>query len=212
MENLKKIHDGMRVRAAQVKTSDRTEYKRIVQEAKDLAVNFTRIKRERETSEGYLKEFKYMKDVKSFEEMRKFIQTCDFWAETWALSTLETIFNLKLIVLSSENYEKKDFDNVLLCGQINSDDEIRNDAFKPKYIKQLKKIFKQLEKKYRDMQDIEFTIENKKLWLLQTRNGKRNGLATIKIAIDMLKEKMHTEKMLLQKISPQHIWNKYYFC
>ena len=133
LENLKKIHDGMRVRAAQVKTSNRTEYKKIVQEAKDLAVNFTRIKRERETSEGYLKEFKYMKDVKSFEEMKKFIQTCDFWAETWALSTLETIFNLKLIVLSSENYEKKDFDNVLLCGQINNDDEIRNDVFKPKY-------------------------------------------------------------------------------
>ena len=133
LQNLKKIHDGLRVRAAQVKTSDRTEYKKIVQEAKNIAVNFTRIKQEKETTQGYLKEFKYMKDVKSFEEMKKFIQTCDFWAETWALSTLETIFNLKLIVLSSENYQKKDFDNVLLCGQINSDDEIRNEAFKPKY-------------------------------------------------------------------------------
>ena len=41
------------------------------------------------------------------------------------------------------------------------------------------------------MQDIEFTIENNKLWLLQTRNGKRNGIATIKIALDMMEEKMH---------------------
>ena len=133
LENLKKIHDGMRVRAAQVKTSDRTEYKKIVQQAKDIATNFSKIKKQRETTEGYLNEFKYMKQVKSFEEMKQFIKTCDFWAETWALSTLETIFNLKLIVLSSENYQKKDFDNILLCGQINSDDEIRNDAFKPKY-------------------------------------------------------------------------------
>ena len=93
LENLKKIHDGMRVRAAQVKTSDRTEYKKIVQQAKDIATNFSKIKKQRETTEGYLNEFKYMKQVKSFEEMKQFIKTCDFWAETWALSTLETIFN-----------------------------------------------------------------------------------------------------------------------
>ena len=75
----------------------------------------------------------------------------------------------------------------------------------PSMYKQLNQIQKKLETHYNEMQDIEFTIENKKLWLLQTRNGKRNGLATIKIGIDMLEEKMHTEKMLLQKISPQHI-------
>ena len=75
----------------------------------------------------------------------------------------------------------------------------------PSMYKQLNQIQKKLETHYNEMQDIEFTIENKKLWLLQTRNGKRNGLATIKIAIDMLEEKMHTKKIMLQKISPQHI-------
>ena len=75
LENLKKIHDGMRVRAAQVKTSDRTEYKKIVQQAKDIATNFSKIKKQRETTEGYLNEFKYMKQVKSFEEMKQFIKT-----------------------------------------------------------------------------------------------------------------------------------------
>ena len=64
----------------------------------------------------------------------------------------------------------------------------------PKIFKQLKKIFKQLENKYRDMQDIEFTVENNKLWMLQTRSGKRTAKASIKIAVDMVKEKLITKK------------------
>ncbi|SFZ92539.1 pyruvate, orthophosphate dikinase [Flaviramulus basaltis] len=51
-----------------------------------------------------------------------------------------------------------------------------------------------LEKHYRDMQDMEFTIQDGKLWILQTRNGKRTGAAMVKIAVDLLKEKMIDEK------------------
>ena len=75
----------------------------------------------------------------------------------------------------------------------------------PSMYKTLNRIQKKLEKHYNEMQDIEFTIEKNKLWLLQTRNGKRNGFATIKIALDMLNEKMHTSKQLLTKILPKHI-------
>ena len=50
--------------------------------------------------------------------------------------------------------------------------------------KELKHIFIKLEKHYRDMQDIEFTVENNKLWMLQTRNGKRTANAAIKITLD----------------------------
>ena len=57
----------------------------------------------------------------------------------------------------------------------------------PKIFQQLKKIFKLLENKYKDMQDIEFTVENNKLWMLQTRSGKRTAKAAIKIAVDMVK-------------------------
>ena len=60
----------------------------------------------------------------------------------------------------------------------------------PKIFQQLKKIFKLLEKKYKDMQDIEFTVENNKLWMLQTRSGKRAARASIKIAVDMVHEKL----------------------
>ncbi len=72
----------------------------------------------------------------------------------------------------------------------------------PKIFQQLKKIFKQLENKYRDMQDIEFTVENNKLWMLQTRSGKRTAKAAIKIAVDMVKEKLISNKEALLRIDP----------
>ncbi|MCG8449063.1 MAG: pyruvate, phosphate dikinase [Pirellulales bacterium] len=65
---------------------------------------------------------------------------------------------------------------------------------------QLLKIKTKLEKHYRDVQDIEFTIEKGKLFMLQTRNGKRTGAAAVKIACDMVKEKLITEKQAVQRI------------
>ena len=72
----------------------------------------------------------------------------------------------------------------------------------PIVFKKLKKIFVKLEKHYRDMQDIEFTVENNKLWMLQTRNGKRTAKAAIKIAVDMVKEKLITKKEAILRIDP----------
>jgi pyruvate, orthophosphate dikinase len=72
----------------------------------------------------------------------------------------------------------------------------------PKIFKQLKKIFRLLENKYRDMQDIEFTVENNNLWMLQTRSGKRTAKAAIKIAVDMVKEKLITNKEAVLRINP----------
>jgi len=72
----------------------------------------------------------------------------------------------------------------------------------PKIFQQLKKIFKQLENKYKDMQDIEFTVENNKLWILQTRSGKRTAKSAIKIAVDMVKEKLITKKEAILRVDP----------
>ncbi len=72
----------------------------------------------------------------------------------------------------------------------------------PKIFQQLKKIFKLLEKKYKDMQDIEFTVENNKLWMLQTRSGKRAAKASIKIAVDMVHEKLISNKEAILRIDP----------
>ncbi|MDA0377819.1 MAG: pyruvate, phosphate dikinase, partial [Proteobacteria bacterium] len=73
----------------------------------------------------------------------------------------------------------------------------------PKVYKELVTIYKKLEKHYRDMQDIEFTVENKKLWMLQTRSGKRTAKASIKIAVDMVTEKLITKDEAILRIDPK---------
>jgi len=72
----------------------------------------------------------------------------------------------------------------------------------PEVYKQLVETYLRLEKHYKDMQDIEFTIEKKKLWMLQTRNGKRTALASINIAMDMLDENLIDEPTAIQRVSP----------
>ena len=75
----------------------------------------------------------------------------------------------------------------------------------PKIYKELKGYSKLLEKHYKDMQDMEFTVENGKLYMLQTRNGKRTPLASLNIAIDMANENLITQKEALMRLDPKEI-------
>ena len=75
----------------------------------------------------------------------------------------------------------------------------------PQVWQQLQKIRDKLEHHYKDMQDIEFTIERGKLYMLQTRTGKRTGFAAIRIALDMHREGIVNEKEALLMISPEHL-------
>jgi pyruvate,orthophosphate dikinase len=75
----------------------------------------------------------------------------------------------------------------------------------PNVYKQLHKILKKLEKHYKDMQDVEFTVENKKLWMLQTRSGKRTAKSAVKIAVDMVKEKLISKKEAVLRIDPNSL-------
>ncbi|MBN1638288.1 MAG: pyruvate, phosphate dikinase [Ignavibacteriales bacterium] len=75
----------------------------------------------------------------------------------------------------------------------------------PEAYKKLDKIQKNLEKHYKDMLDIEFTIQEKKLYMLQCRVGKRNGTAAVKMALDMLKEKLIDEKTAIMRVQPSQL-------
>ncbi len=75
----------------------------------------------------------------------------------------------------------------------------------PKAFDQLMRITAKLEKHYRDVQDFEFTIENNTLYMLQTRNGKRTAAAAVKIAVDMVKEKLITKEEALLRLEPRQI-------
>ncbi|NYT42977.1 pyruvate, phosphate dikinase [Sphingomonas sp. R-74633] len=73
----------------------------------------------------------------------------------------------------------------------------------PEVYAQLAAVFETLEKHYRDMQDIEFTVERGKLWMLQTRSGKRTAKAALKIAVDMASEGLITQEEAILRVDPQ---------
>ncbi|HEX5033610.1 MAG TPA: PEP/pyruvate-binding domain-containing protein, partial [bacterium] len=75
----------------------------------------------------------------------------------------------------------------------------------PECYQELVNIYQKLEKHYRDMQDIEFTIEKRKVWMLQTRNGKRTAQAAVKIAVDMLNEKLIERKEAILRVNPAQL-------
>ena len=75
----------------------------------------------------------------------------------------------------------------------------------PKVYKELHIILKKLEKHYKDMQDVEFTVEKGKLWILQTRSGKRTSKSAVKIAVDMVKEKLISKNDAILRIDPNSL-------
>ena len=75
----------------------------------------------------------------------------------------------------------------------------------PKAAGELQRVCKSLEKHYREMQDVEFTIEDGKLWMLQTRTGKRTGFAAVRIAVDMVEERIIDKTEALQRIDPDQL-------
>ncbi len=77
----------------------------------------------------------------------------------------------------------------------------------PKAYQQLRTITWKLEKHYRDMQDFEFTIQDSKLYMLQTRNGKRTGLAAVRIAIDMVREGLITQEEAVMRVEPNQLYD-----
>jgi len=79
------------------------------------------------------------------------------------------------------------------------------EELEPRVYRQLEDVRKRLERHYRDMQDIEFTIEEGKLYMLQCRSGKRNGPAAVRMAMDMLKEKLITKEEAVMRVTPAQL-------
>lgn len=114
-------------------TKDRNTQLMLQKQMKTKVDDFNRIKAEVELTKENLKEVKIMSGVKNVEAFRKKIRSCEFWADTWALSTMERIMNVKLILLSSEAYDTDDKDNVLVCGQMNDSKLEGLGIFNPDY-------------------------------------------------------------------------------
>ncbi len=84
-------------------------------------------------------------------------------------------------------------------GRISLEEEM------PRVYKELEGIYKTLEIHYKEMQDIEFTVQSGKLWMLQTRTGKRTAVASIRIAVDMVKERLISKEEAVLRVDPNHL-------
>ena len=114
-------------------TLDREEKKKLTEAGKKIKEQRDRIINEKIVSQRYAAEFKFMKKVNDLEAFKKKIRTCEFWGETWTISTLERALNIKFIVLSYEAYKAGDKNNVLNCGQLNDTVLQSSGAFNPDY-------------------------------------------------------------------------------
>jgi predicted NAD-dependent protein-ADP-ribosyltransferase YbiA (DUF1768 family) len=131
MKELSKLNNELRDRLRNSK--ERDEQLKIVENAKEVATKYKLMKSETKISKELMTEFKFMKKVHSVEDLKKVIKTCEFWADTWSISTLERVLNVKLVIFSSEAWKAGDKNNVLQCGQLN--DPILEDigTFEPAY-------------------------------------------------------------------------------
>ena len=104
---------------------DKELIKEMVAGAKELKKKYTKNKEKHEVDKELLEEFGFMKDIKTIDDLKTYIQTSSFWADTWAISTLERVLDTKIIILE----DTTDKDAVMRCGQLN--DEMT--VFSPKY-------------------------------------------------------------------------------
>jgi predicted NAD-dependent protein-ADP-ribosyltransferase YbiA (DUF1768 family) len=131
MKEIKKTIGELKKRSESI--SNKEEVKKIITEVKEMTKKFNRTKTEKEDVKDLLNEFKYMENIDTFEKFKDFIKTSNYWADTWAISTLERILNIKLIIMSRESFEQGDLDSVLQCGQLNDIDLEKQGSFAPDY-------------------------------------------------------------------------------
>ena len=105
----------------------------IVEQGEEIAKRYKEAKKEKEVTNELLKEFEFMEGITSFEAFKAVLQTCKFWGDTVAITTLERVLGIKLILFSQQAYETGDMDNVLLCGSLNDNILEEEAIFKPKY-------------------------------------------------------------------------------
>lgn len=102
------------------KLEDKNDKERLIEEAKKLQETYKeKLKKRKETVKLQEEYIGYMKDIDSIDKYRAYIQTSNFWADAWAISTLERLLNVKFIIFSEESFKSGDFDGVLNCGDFN---------------------------------------------------------------------------------------------
>jgi len=111
----------------------RTEAKTVKSNHSMVKTKLTKFENELTYVKKNIKDVQWMKNIKNLDDLKAFMLSCDFWADAWAVPTLEELINTKIIVLSSEFYKKGKYSQVVNCGSFVSHSIESKGYFKPKY-------------------------------------------------------------------------------
>lgn len=104
-----------------MKVDDKKKKLKLMNSMEKIKLDHDKLKDEMNITEELLQEFIFMNEIHNMNDFRRFILKKDFWADTWVVSTIERILNVKCILMSSDAYEQEDKDNVIHCNQLNDD-------------------------------------------------------------------------------------------
>jgi predicted NAD-dependent protein-ADP-ribosyltransferase YbiA (DUF1768 family) len=114
-------------------TLDRGEKKELSDAATKIKEQHDQMVKDKKITNQLLEEFKFMKGVDDTEQFKKKVRTKEYWADTWTISTLERVLNVKFIIFSNEDYKTGDMKNVLKCGQLNDSILENRGVFQPEF-------------------------------------------------------------------------------
>jgi len=131
MKRLQETLTELKKRNAVIK--DKGEKKKIKDDANDVVKDFEKAKMSLANTGELIQEFQYMENLDTLEKFRGYIQTARFWADTWAISTIERLLNMKIVILSEESQNAGDHDSVLQCGQLNDEILDKQNNYNPDF-------------------------------------------------------------------------------
>jgi len=108
------------------------DYKTVAKQLKTIKKEYRKIKEELDLVKTNLKNYEFMKDIETFEQLKKYILTQSYWADPFAISLFEVLLNVKFIILKKNNHAQNDLDNVLDCGIV-PDTVLNRDEFNPEF-------------------------------------------------------------------------------
>lgn len=118
MNAIAKMNKEMKRRVLNV--TNKTEHNQILKDAAELSSRYKRLKQSRDTTKSLLDDYIHMQNIQNVEQLREYVMTSQYWADEWAISTIERILNIKMIMLDEIAYKNGDSDGVLLCGPVHN--------------------------------------------------------------------------------------------